>query len=87
YINFILQKYLNKFYIIYINNIFIYTLRFETDFKIKIRFILQKFLNVGLSFNLNKYEFAVKKVKYFRFIIYVSIKIEIDLKKVNAIFE
>ncbi|EGZ69245.1 hypothetical protein NEUTE2DRAFT_72792, partial [Neurospora tetrasperma FGSC 2509] len=78
YINNILYNILNIYTITYFNNILIYfknKAEYITYVNKKVRIVFERFRDAGLYLNPNKYKFAVKKVKYFSFIIYASIGI------------
>ncbi|KIM92501.1 hypothetical protein OIDMADRAFT_139546, partial [Oidiodendron maius Zn] len=69
YINNILFDYLNDFYIIYLDNIFIYS-KNKLEYKEYIK-----------KANLKKYKFRVKYIKYLDFIIIID-SIKVNLEKV-----
>jgi hypothetical protein len=56
--NNILFEYLDAFYIVYLNDIIIYSNTKEKH-KLYIRKILQKLISVGLQIDIKKYEFKV----------------------------
>jgi len=58
YINNILHKHLNKFYIVYLNDILIY-LNNELEHKIHVKLILQKLQEVNLQTNIIKCKFHI----------------------------
>ena len=68
YINDILFNYLNKFYIVYLDNILIY-LNNKLKYQVYIKKVLERLQNTGLQANIKKYKFGVKYTKYLRFII------------------
>ncbi|EGO55515.1 hypothetical protein NEUTE1DRAFT_46357, partial [Neurospora tetrasperma FGSC 2508] len=74
YINNILYNILNIYTITYFNNILIY-FKNKAEYITYVRIVFERFRDAGLYLNPNKYKFAVKKVKYFSFIIYASIGI------------
>ena len=85
FINDILKEYLNKFVLVYINNILIYLDTFEEHVKY-IEKVLRKLEQVGLYLKLLKYDFYKKQVRFLGFII--SDKgLEIDPKKVKSIIK
>ena len=83
YINEILRNYLNDFCIIYLNDVLIYSNN-KKKHTIYVRKIFNKLYVVDLYLNINKYEFYVNKVKYFKFIIIIK-DIKINSKKIDAI--
>jgi hypothetical protein len=78
-----LFDYLNNFYIIYLNNIFIYS---NNPFKheIYIRLVLQRLYNTSLQADIKKYEFNIIRTKYLGFIILTN-SILINLEKIFII--
>ena len=71
------------FYIIYLNNILIYNDN-KKDYILYVEKVLKKFKKVNLFLNINKCDFHVIRIKYFKLIIIIK-KIEIDYYKVNII--
>ena len=69
YINNILYKFLNKFYIIYLDNIFIYTNDSFEDHINHVYQVFQCFLDNNLYIKLKKYKFHVQEIKFLDFII------------------
>jgi hypothetical protein len=63
-----LFDYLNNFYIIYLDNILIYSDN-PLEYKIYIRLILQKLRDTSLQTNIKKYKFSITRIKYSGFII------------------
>ncbi|PYH92766.1 hypothetical protein BO71DRAFT_329169, partial [Aspergillus ellipticus CBS 707.79] len=64
-----LYKYLDNFYSIYLDNIFIYLEDSIKKYYIYIKKVLAKFSKINLYLNIKKYKFKYKKIKYFSFII------------------
>ena len=75
-INSVLGEYLDEFIIAYLNNIIIYSNSKEEYFQY-VKQVLQRLIN-------KKMPIAIKKYKFYRFIIKLR-KLNIDLKKVKAI--
>ena len=67
-INNILKKYLNKFYIIYLDNILIF-LNNKKKYIKYIKAILKILKKIGLWIKSEKCVFYIDKIKYFKFII------------------
>ena len=82
-INSILKEYLNKFIIVYLDNIIIYSNSKEEYFKY-IKQVLQRLVNKKILVAIKKCEFYITKIKFYRFIIKLK-KLSIDLKKVKVI--
>jgi hypothetical protein len=81
--NNILFDYLDDFYIIYLDNILIYSDNlFEHE--TYVRLVLQKLHNIDLQADIKKYEFSIIWTKYLGFIILTN-NILINLKKVSII--
>ena len=74
---------MNIFYIIYLNNIFIYSDN-KKDYILYVKKILKKFKKVNLFLNINKYDFYVIRIRYFKLIIIIE-GIEINYYKINII--
>ena len=71
------------FYIVYLNNIFIYNDN-KKNYILYVEKILTKFKKINLFLNINKYDFYVIRIKYFKLIIIIK-KIEINYYKINII--
>jgi len=71
FINETLSFYLDKFCIVYINNILIYC-NIETKYKNYINKIFVKLDKTNLYLNINKYVFFVKQIKYLDLIITIE---------------
>ncbi|EGO53296.1 hypothetical protein NEUTE1DRAFT_55372, partial [Neurospora tetrasperma FGSC 2508] len=73
----------NKFTIYYLNNIFIY---FETliEYKEYVRKILDVLYEYEFSINIEKSEFYIREIIFFRYLILKN-KVRIELSKVEAI--
>ena len=78
-----MRKYLNIFYIIYLNNILIYNDN-KKDYILYVEKILKKFKKIDLFLNINKCDFYVTRIKYLKLIIIIE-KIEINYYKINII--
>jgi hypothetical protein len=83
YINNILHKHLNKFYIIYLNDILIY-LNDEFKHEIYVKLILQKLHETDFQTNIIKYKFHIIQVSYLELIIIIE-EIKMNLVKINII--
>ena len=82
-INSVLGEYLDKFIIVYLNNILIYFNSEEEHFQY-IKQVLQRLANEKMPVAIKKYKFYIIKTKFYRFIIKLG-KLNIDLKKIKAI--
>ena len=67
-INNILREYLNRFYIVYLNNILIF-LNNKKEYEGYVIIVLQMLEKVGLWIKSEKYVFYINKVEYLGFII------------------
>jgi hypothetical protein len=74
---------LNNFVVVYLDNILIYSKKGK-DYKNYVRQVLKRLCKHKLYTKLSKYEFCVKQIKYFRFIITVK-KVEPNLAKINTV--
>ena len=79
-INNILRKYLDRFCVIYLNNILIF-LDNEKEYKEYITIILKTLKKVGLRIKPEKYIFHINKVEYLGFII-ISQGLRMDSAKI-----
>jgi hypothetical protein len=75
-----LFDYLDDFYIIYLDNILIYS-NDPLKYKIYIRLVLQKLYNTSLQIDIKKNEFSIIRIKYLVFIILTN-NISVNLEKV-----
>ena len=82
-INSVLEEYLDKFIITYLNNIIIYSNGKEEYFKY-IKQVLQRLTDKKMPVAIKKCEFYIIKTEFYRFIIKLK-KLSIDLKKIKAI--
>ena len=78
-----LGEYLDKFIIVYLNNIIIYFNNKEEHFKY-IKQVLQRLVNKKMLVAIKKYKFHTTKTEFCGFIIKLR-KLSIDLKKIKAI--
>ena len=69
YINNILYNFLNEFYIIYLNDIFIYINKIHENYIKYIYQILQYFLDYNLYIKFEKYKFHIQEIQFLDFII------------------
>ena len=78
-----LGEHLDKFIIIYLDNIIIYSNSKEEHFQY-IKWVLQRLADEKMLIAIKKYKFYMTKTKFYRFIIKLG-KLSIDLKKIKAI--
>ena len=83
YINNILGEYLDKFVIVYLNDIIIYLITKE-KYREYIKQVLRRLQKEQILVAIKKCEFFTRKIDFIRFIIKLGY-ISIDLKKVKAI--
>ena len=79
----ILEEHLNKFIIVYLNDIIIY-LENKKEYKEYIKWVLKRLQEEQMLVAIKKCEFFTKKTDFIGFIIKLG-RISIDLKKVKAI--
>ena len=84
-INYVLYNHLNKFVIIYLNNILIY-FKNEKNHEKHIKKILRKFQEKKLYFKLKKCEFHKQQVKYLEHIVTTE-KLKINSEKIKIVIE
>ena len=82
-INSVLREHLNKFIIVYLNDIIIY-LESKKEYKEHIKQVLKRLQEEQILVAIKKCEFFIRKTNFIGFIIKLG-KISIDLKKVKAI--
>ena len=82
-INSVLGKYLDKFIIVYLNNIIIYSNNKREYFQY-IKQVLQRLVDKKMLIAIKKYKFYTTKTKFYGFIIKLK-KLSIDPKKIEAI--
>ena len=78
-----LGEHLDKFIIIYLDNIIIYSNSKEEHFQY-IKWVLQRLADEKMLIAIKKYKFHITKTKFYRFIIKLK-KLSMDLKKIKAI--
>ena len=78
-----LEEYLNKFIIAYLDNIITY-LNSEKEYKEYIKWVLNRLYKENMPIAVEKYKFYTKKTNFIEFIIKLR-QINIDLKKIKAI--
>ena len=83
YINRALVDLINIYYIIYLDNILIYSIN-PADHQRYIRAILKRFRNFKLYLKLSKCEFSVNRVEFLDFII-ITRDIDIEKNKIKVI--
>ena len=82
-INSMLEEYLNKFIIAYLDNIIIYSNSKKEHFQY-IKQVLQRLADKKMLVAIKKYKFYITKTKFYRFIIKLK-KLSINLKKIKVI--
>jgi hypothetical protein len=83
YINNILHEHLNKFYIVYLNDILIYS-NDELEHEIYVKLILQKLHKTDLQTNIIKCKFHITQVSYLELIIIIE-EVKMNLVKIDII--
>ena len=83
YINDTLQKYLDNFCTVYLNDILIYS-EIKSEHEIHVKCVLQKLREVSLQADITKCTFHVKEILYLELII-ITEEIKIDSAKVSII--
>ena len=80
-----LGEHLNKFIIVYLNNIIIYS-KIEKEHYKYIKWVLQRLVNKKILVAIKKYKFYIIKIEFYKFIIELK-KLNINLKKIKAVLE
>ena len=83
YINNTLQKYLNDFCTMYLDDILIYS-EIEAEHKIHVKCVLQKLCDVSLQADIIKCAFHIKKISYLELII-ITEEVKMNSVKVSII--
>jgi len=83
YINMILTKLLNDFYVVYLNDILIFFVE-KTDHVNHMKQILERLRKFKLYASLKKCEFFITKVNFLEFIIFIE-DILMNLSRINII--
>ena len=78
-----MRKYLDNFYIVYLNNILIYS-KNQEEYTRYVKLILVKLKQTKLYFDIDKCEFNIIQVKYLNLIIIIE-NIIINSKKIKII--
>jgi hypothetical protein len=81
----LLKKYLNKYYIVYLDNILIFTKTLEEYIKL-IYEILQILIDISILFKSSKYEFYIIETEFLEYIIN-TIGFKISSNKVKEVLE
>src|SRR6266568_7215468 len=84
-INHVLGEYLDKFVMVYLDNIIIY-LNMEEEYKKYVKWVLKRLYDKNIPIIIEKYKFYIKKTDFIGFIIKLK-QISMDLKKVKAIID
>src|SRR6266487_747757 len=84
-INHVLYNYLNKFVIVYLDNILIY-FKNEEDYEKHVKKILRRLQEKNLYLKLKKYKFHKQQIKYLEHIIMIE-ELKMNLKKIKAIIK
>jgi len=85
YINWVLQNFLDEFYSVYVNDIFIFTDESLHQHQNHIWRVLLWLWEVDLQIDIDKCEFEVKSIKYLKFILKVEKNIQMNSQKMKAI--
>ena len=83
YINQILRDFLDDFYLIYLDNILVYSENKEeyTSYYLK---VYKRLLKAELHLDINKYKFLVKRVSYLSIILSID-RLEMDPAKIKVV--
>ena len=85
FINETFRDYLNVFCFVYLNDVLIYN-NIKKKYITHVRKILNKLHVANLYLNINKCEFYINEIKYFKFIIIIN-DVKMNSKKVQIIFD
>lgn len=87
YINWVLREYLDDFCTAYIDDILIFSEGSLEDHRSKVKKVLAKMEEAGLTLDIKKCNFEVKQVKYLGYIVEAGKGIQMDPEKIKAIQE
>ena len=80
-----LGEHLDKFVIVYLNNIIIYS-KIEKEYYKYIKWVLQRLTNKRMLVAIKKYKFHTTKTEFCKFIMELG-KLSINLKKIEAVLK
>jgi len=83
FVNNVLQRYLNQFVIVYLNNILVYS-KTKKEHVQHVRKVLQTLKKVDLRIKSEKSEFHVQSVRFLKFIV-TSQNLRMNSKKIEAV--
>ncbi len=83
FVNNVLQRYLNQFIIVYLNDILVYS-KTKKEYVQHVRKVLQTLKEADLRIKSEKSEFHVQSVQFLKFII-TSQSLRMNLKKIEAV--
>ncbi len=83
FVNNMLQRYLNQFIIVYLNNILVYS-KMKKEHVQHVKKILQTLKKVDLRIKSGKSEFHVQNVQFLRFIV-MSQSLRMNSKKIEVV--
>ncbi len=83
FVNNVLQRYLNQFVIVYLNDILVYS-KMKKEHVQHVRKVLQTLKKVNLHIKSEKSEFHVQNVQFLKFIIMFQ-SLRMNLKKIKAV--
>ena len=87
YINWILQNFLNKFTLIYLNDILIFSSDNLKKYQEHICKIFQQLRNIKLQLDVDKCKFKIEIIKYLMFIIKADKELCMNFKKIKTIIK
>lgn len=85
YINWTLRQYLDEFCSAYVDDVLVYTSGSLQDHRKKVRLVLGKLMDAGLTLDIDKCEFEQRTVKYLGYIVTAGYGVSMDPEKVRAI--
>jgi len=83
FVNNVLQRYLNQFIIVYLNDILVYS-KTKKEYVQHVKKVLQTLKKVNLRIKSGKSEFHVQSVQFLRFIV-MSQSLRMNSKKIKAV--
>ena len=82
-----LRDYLDDFCSTYVDDILIFSSRSLQDYRTKVKSVLQRLIENGLTLDISKCEFETTTTKYLSYIIKTGKGIRMDPEKLKAIWD
>lgn len=87
YINSVLQQHLDEFCTAYIDDVLIFTNESQADHREKVKLVVTKLMNAGLTIDVKKCAFEAPSVTYLGYIVEAGKGLRMDPSKIQAILD